>query len=120
MPDDAYQVRTVDRLIAVNNHGDDGAEATKQHEAIMDRLAELISEHGGVHKAKLVLTIDYAADHRGLDITIGIKSTLPGRPKIKERFFMSRDNRLTMQDPGRESLFPGVDMGRVRREAASE
>jgi hypothetical protein len=88
----AYEVRTVDRLIAVANHGDDGAEATKRHEQIMDRLAELLAEHGGRHKAKLVLTIDYVADERGLDVAIHSKATLPARPVLKERFFMTRDN----------------------------
>jgi hypothetical protein len=108
----AYQVRTVDRLIAVVNHGDDGAEATKQHEAILDRLAMLTAEHGGKHKAKLTLTIEYTADPRGLDVSITAKATIPGRPVMKERFFLTRDNRLTLQDPARDSLFPGVDLGR--------
>lgn len=117
---DAYQVRTIDRLLAVNNHGDDCAEATAQHGKILDRLAELIQEHGGKHKAKLVISIDYEADHKGLDITIASKATLPGRPKVKERFFLTRDNRLTLQDPARDSLFPGVNLGRSPRDAAAE
>jgi hypothetical protein len=108
----AYQVRTIDRLIAVNNHGDDCAEATAGHDKIMDRLAELIQEYGGKHKAKLIITIDYEADHKGLDITITSKAQLPGKPRVKERFFMTRDNRLTLQDPARDSLFPGVNLGR--------
>lgn len=117
---DAYQVRSIDRLIAVNNYGDDLTEANNQNQAILDRIAELAQEHDGIHKGKLALTIEYAGDRKGLDITITSKATLPGRPKRKERFFLTRDNHLTMQDPGRDSLFPGVNMGRASREASGE
>ncbi len=108
----AYEVRSIDRLILVANHGDDGAEATAQHQKIMDRLAELIHDYGGEHKATLTLTIAYVADPKGVDVSIATKAKLPGKPVNKERFFMSRDNRLTLQDPARDSLFPGADLGR--------
>jgi hypothetical protein len=46
-----------------------------------------------------------------------VSSKLPKRPVIKERFFMSPENVLTLQDPARDSLFPGADLGRSRRVA---
>ncbi|SRR6266568_3990178 len=107
-----YEIRTVDRLIAVINQGDDGAEATKLYEDIMVRLAQLIQDHGGKFKASLVMTIAFTADERGLDVQMSSKAKLPDRPVLKERYFMSRENVLTMQDPGRDSLFPGTDLGR--------
>lgn len=116
MTDHAYEVRTVDRLIAVLNHGDDGAEATRLHTDIMARLAQNIQEHGGKHKGSLTLTIEYVADAKGLDVSLTAKAKLPGRPVTKERFFMTPDNRLTLQDPARDSLFPGSDLGRARRD----
>lgn len=115
MADPAYEVRTVDRLIAVLNHGDDGAEATRLHNEIMARLAENVREHGGKHKGALTLTIEYVADAKGLDVALNAKAKLPGRPVVKERFFMTPDNRLTLQDPARDSLFPGSDLGRAKR-----
>ena len=110
----AYEVRTVDRLIAVVNSGDDGAEATRMYRDIMDRLASNIQDHGGKHKAKLVLTIDFVADAKGLDVSLISKATLPAKPVIKERYFMSEQNTLTLQDPARDTLFPGDDLGRRR------
>ena len=112
MDDAAYEVRTVDRLIAVLNQGDDGAEATRLYRDIMDRLANNVHEHGGKHKGQLILTIEFVADAKGLDVALTSKAKLPGKPVIKERFFMSAANVLTLQDPARESLFPGADLGR--------
>ncbi len=115
MGDPAYEVKSVDRLIAVLNTGDDGAEATRQYRNIMDTLASYIQEHGGKHKGELNLKIQFTADAKGLDVQMDVTSKLPKRPIIKERFFMSPENVLTLQDPGRESFFPGVDMGRRTR-----
>lgn len=110
----AYEVKTVDRLVAVLNSGDDGAEATRLYREIMDRLANNIREHGGKHKASLTITIEFVADAKGLDVALTSKAKLPGRPVIKERFFMSPANTLTLQDPARDSMFPGADLGRRR------
>lgn len=114
MADPAYEVQTVDRLIAVLNSGDEGAEATRQYREIMDRLANNIQEHGGSHKAELAIKIKFAADPKGLDVTIETTAKMPKRPVIKERFFMSEKNTLTLQDPAKDSLFEGADLGRRR------
>lgn len=120
MSDPAYEVKTVDRLVAVLNSGDDGAEATRQYRNIMDTLASYIQEHGGKHKGELTLKIAFTADAKGLDVQMDVSSKLPKRPVLKERFFMSPGNVMTLQDPARDSLFPGADLGRQRRAAASE
>ncbi len=114
MADPAYEVKTVDRLLAVLNSGDENAEATRLHRSIMDRLASNIQDHGGKHKGQLTLTVDYVADSKGLDVSITAKAKIPGKPVIKERFFMSDKNELTLQDPARDSMFAGSDLGRRR------
>jgi len=118
MGDPAYEVKTVDRLVAVLNTGDDGAEATRQYRNIMETLAGYIQEHGGKHKGELTLKLSFNADAKGLDVQMDVSYKLPKRPVIKERFFMSPNNTLTLQDPARDSMFPGADLG--RRRAISE
>ena len=108
----AYEIQTIDRLIAVNNHGDDGAEATRLYREIMGALATNVADYGGVHKAQLTLVIDFSADSKGLDVTLQVKAKMPAKPVIKERYFMSPDNVLTLQDPARDTMFPGADLGR--------
>jgi hypothetical protein len=117
MGDPAYEIRTVDRLVAVLNQGDDGSEATRHYRDIMARLAELQQEHGGKHKGQLTLTFDFAGDAKGVDVTLTVKSKIPGRPILKERYFLSETNVLTLQDPARETLFPGADLGRRKTDA---
>lgn len=118
----AYEVRTVDRLIAVNNHGDDGAEANRLYAQIMAELRRQIAEYGHPGqkiKASLSIAIDFTADHQGaIDVAITTKARLPAKPANKERFFLARDDILTLQDPARDSLFPGSDLGRARRAEA--
>ena len=114
MGEPAYEVRTIDRLLAVLNQGDDNAEATRQYRQIMDRLANNIHEYGGKFKAELTLTVSFEADAKGIDVSVSVKSKIPAIPKIKERFFQAGDgtNVLSLQDPARETLFAGVDLGR--------
>ena len=64
--------------------------------------------------AQLIIKVDFAADAKGLDVSIACESKLPKRPIIKERFFMSEKNTLTLQDPAKDSLFEGADLGRRR------
>lgn len=120
MGDPAYEVKTVDRLIAVINAGDDGEEATRLYRHAMETIANYIQEHGGKHKAVLTLKISMEGDPKGVDVSIDVACTLPKRPKQKERFFMTPENALTLQDPMRETMFPGIDAGRARRAAAAE
>jgi hypothetical protein len=118
----AWQVPTVDRLVAVINSGDDGAEATRQHHAILAAINENQREFGGKHKAKLLLEIGYEGDAKGVDISLKVTAKLPLRPVLRERYYLTRDNVLTLQDPARDTLFAGDDLGRARpkpNEAAS-
>jgi len=114
MDDRAYEIPTVDRLIAVINGGDDGADATRDYREIMDVLPNRVQQHGGKHKAKLVLTIEFTADAKGIDVALTSESKLPKRPQMKERYFVSERGTLTAKDPGKDTMFPGVDMGRKR------
>ncbi len=118
MADAAYEVQTVDRLIAVLNQGDEGAEATRLYRSIMDTLAAYVADHGGEHKAELKISVKFKADAKGVDVSISSDAKLPKKPITKERFFMSDKNTLTLKDPGHDSLFPGTDMGRAKRPAA--
>lgn len=119
MGDPAYEVRTVDRLVAVLNSGDDGAEATRLYRHAMDTIAEYVREHGGKHKAVVTLKIALEADPKGVDVSMEVAATLPKRPKQKERFFMTPENALTLQDPMRDTMFPGMDAGRRRAEGGA-
>lgn len=120
MPDPAYELKTVDRIVAVLNNGDENAEATRLHSEIMDRLANNIQEHGGKHKATLTLTIEYSADPKGIDVSLVCKAKVPAKPIQKERFFMSEKNTLTLQDPARDSMFAGSDLGRAPRRVGGD
>lgn len=113
----AYEISTTDRLIAVINGGDDNADATKDYHNIMETLQNRVGNHGGKHKAKLVLTIEFEADHKGIDVVLTTEAKLPKRPKTKERYFDSGKGTLTLKDPARGSLFEGTDLGRAKHSA---
>lgn len=114
MADPAYEIHTVDRLIAVINHGDDGADATRDYRSIIETITQRVADHGGKHKGKLVLTFEFNADEKGLDVSLSSEAKLPKRPVMKERFFASERGVLTAQDPARDTLFAGNDLGRAR------
>jgi hypothetical protein len=119
MDDRAYELQTVDRIIATLNGGDDGADATRDYRSIIETLGSHIQNYGGTHKAKLVLTIDFAADSKGVDVALTSKATLPKRPVLKDRLFMTeKGNALTAKDPAKGTFFEGADLG--RRRAAAE
>jgi len=121
MPGDpAYEIQTADRLLAVINGGDDAGEATRQYRMINTVLADFVEQHGGKHKAELVLKFSFTIDPRGTDVSLDITSKLPKRPVVKERLFVDRSRGvLTLQDPARDSLFPGSDLGRRRAEVSN-
>lgn len=112
--DQAYEIQTIDRLIACLNHGDEGAEATRLYREIMERGAQMQADHGGTHKAELTIKIKFSFDPKGVDVAIVPSAKIPPRPTTKERFFVSEKGTLTMQDPARDSMFPGADLGRRR------
>ena len=113
MTDGAYEVRTVDRLLAVLNHGDDAAEANRLYGQVVEALRRAGNEYGGKHRASLTLAIDFSIDaNGGIDVAITAKAKLPGKPPNRERFFLAPEDVLTLKDPARDSLFPGSDLGR--------
>lgn len=115
MADAAYEVRTIDRLIACLNHGDDASEANRLYRQIMEALRNNVNDYGGKHKAQLALTFDFQIDAKGaVDVALASKAKMPPKPVNRERFFIAPDDVLTLQDPMRDSLFPGIDAGRRR------
>jgi len=115
----AYEIQTVDRLIAVLNNGDDGADATRDYRTLVETLGSYVENYGGTHKGKLTLTISFAADAKGIDVAIESKATSPKRPVLKERFFATeKGDGLTARDPARGTLFEGDDLGRRRGQGA--
>lgn len=112
MADAAYEIQTVDRLVAVINQGDDGADATKDYRNLIDTLSSYVENHGGTHKGKLVLTVSFTADQKGIDVSLASEAKMPKRPVLKERYFLSDKGTLTAKDPGRGTMFEGADLGR--------
>lgn len=113
--DRAYEIQTIDRLIAVINNGDDGADATRDYRSLVETLGSYVQNYGGTHKGKLTLTFTFAADAKGIDVSMESKATQPKRPILKERFFATeKGNGLTAKDPARGTLFEGNDLGRRR------
>jgi hypothetical protein len=111
--DKAWEIRTPDRLIATINHGDDGAIATQEFNNLMELLATRVSRYHGKHKGQFSIVIDLAADENGVDVTMHTKIKEPPRPVIRERMFLTDEGRLTMQDPARDTMMPGTDLGRA-------
>lgn len=113
--DRAYEIRSVDRMLAVLNHGDDCEDATRDYRQLVAALKEHVERYGGNTKGKMILTFDFVADARGVDVAMNVTTKIPARPRIKDRYFISEcGETLTGKDPGKETLFPGADMGRKR------
>ena len=116
----AYEIRTVDRLLAVLNDGDENEHATRLYQQAMSHLDDYVQKYGGTHKAKLTVEIELVQDPKGVDVAITAKATLPAPPKTKQRFFSTAKGTVTAMDPGKDSLFPGTDMGRKGRFKTSD
>lgn len=116
--DRAYELQSIDRLVAVINNGDDGSDATKNYRALVSTLSDYVERYKGRHKGKLTLTIDFEATEKGVDLSLASAVKLPARPKNKDRYFVTAGgDRLTAQDPAKETLFPGANLGRQRPSA---
>lgn len=113
MSDPAYEIQTVDRLIATINQGDDCADATADYRRVMETLAKFVEDYGGKHKAQMVIKIGFVADNKGIDVEVETTTKVPKRPITKERFFLTDRNVLTLRDPARDTMFPNVDLGRA-------
>lgn len=112
--DKAFEIQTVDRLIAVVNNGDDGADATQEYRSLMQKLDTYTTNYGGKHKGKIVITINLAQDAKGVEVTVETKVTDPRRPKYAEHLFSTGNGTLTTKDPARGTMFEGADLGRRR------
>lgn len=109
----AYEIPTVDRLIATINGGDDGAEISKEYHALIEKLAD--PAYGDKRKGKMTISIDFAADAKGVDVLVTSKVSAPVRPKTKDRLFVSASgDSLTAKNPNNNTFFEGDDLGRRR------
>lgn len=113
----AYQVRHLARLIETHDDGDTAAELNRMMAEAVEAATAHAAEHGGVGKATLTVTVSLEADAKGVAVSIAGKSTLPRRPNLKDRFFVTADGHLTRRNPNRGTLFEGQDLGRTRRGA---
>ncbi|KAF0115163.1 MAG: hypothetical protein FD149_1675 [Rhodospirillaceae bacterium] len=114
----AYDLQSVDRIIAIINNGDDGDAAAQDYRALIATLNDRVNTYGGTHKGKLTITLDFEADAKGVDVAMTTTVKPPPRPKFVDRYFISdRGDVLTARDPARESMFPGADLGRKRTSA---
>lgn len=115
----AYEVRTVDRLLAALNDGDDCAAVSNELRALVAKLSEYQENHGGKHKGALTLKIGFTQDSRELDVEMDFAVKNPPRPKLKDRMFVTERGDLTRQDPGRGTMFEGLELGRRAKASSS-
>ncbi|MFN3075860.1 MAG: hypothetical protein ABT940_03065 [Alphaproteobacteria bacterium] len=112
----AYELPTVERLIAALSGGDGNFDATKDYQAVISAISEAVENHGGTAKGTLTLKFQFTADAKGVDVVLDSSARLPTRPKVKDRLFVSgKGTTLTAMDPARDTLFAGSDLGRMPR-----
>lgn len=112
-PDDrAYQMRSLPQILSRLNNGDDLDDLDKDLAHVLDRLSRHIENYGGTAKGKLSITLNFTQDHKGIDVSIESKMTVPNRPPVKDRFFLTDENVLTLRNPNKGTMFEGQDLGR--------
>lgn len=116
-PDDrAYQMRSLPQVLGRLNNGDDLDDVDKDMQHLLDRLSRHIENYGGTAKGSLTITLEFQQDHKGIDLAVTSKVTVPKRPKTKDRFFVTEDNVLTLRNPNKGTMFEGQDLGRAPRQ----
>lgn len=111
----AYEVGSVTQLLMVNNDGDDLAHANLEYRRIMTSINEHVEEFGGTAAGELTLKFKFKGDAKGVDVAIESAKKLPKHPSTEARYFVTRQgDGLTLQNPNRETMFPGADLGRRR------
>lgn len=108
----AYEVRTIDRLMAVLNDGDDCNAASTKLRQLIAELEEYQESHGGKHKGAMTLKFTFTRDAKGMDVQMDFTIRSPPRPVLKDRLFVTERGDLTRKDPGKGTMFEGYDMGR--------
>jgi membrane-associated protease RseP (regulator of RpoE activity) len=112
----AYEVQGIAHLLQANNDGDDGAKIDDDYRRMMRDLSAHLDEYGGAPKAKMTITIEVTVDNKGTDVSITSKATTPVRPKSKARYFVNdKGDGLTLMNPNKDTMFPGVNLGRRRQ-----
>lgn len=111
----SMQVHSLITLLQTNTDGDDLAHADECYRAVMSALTAHIEAYHGTAKGELTIKASFAADPKGIDVTIETSSKLPKPPKSKSRYFANdRGDGLTTRNPNRDTMFPGADLGRRR------
>lgn len=111
----AYEVASLAQLLTVNNDGDDLAHADVEYHRLMATINEHVSEFGGEAGGELTLKFKFKGDAKGVDVAIETTRKVPKHPANKARYFVApKGDTLTMQNPNRETMFPGADLGRFR------
>lgn len=109
MSDPAYLVRSVDKLLALH---DDGDELKRINEDLAAAMEEMAVRHGDNEKAKakLVITFDMETHNKGVSIAVSHELKMPKRPANKSEFFVTDDNQITTQNPRQREMFTGRNM----------
>lgn len=111
----AYEIPSLINLLQIHNDGDDLARADALYRGVVAATTEYLGEHGGTAAGEITVKIKITADAGGVDATIESDAKVPKPPKIKMRYFATdKGDGLTLRNPNRNSMFPGVDLGRRR------
>lgn len=113
MSNPAYELRSITRIIQTLNHGDDLRAIDARYHEIIGTLVDRVERFGGKHKGEITLKLTFNIDEGGIDVALSSTVKEPPRPTLRERFFATEDNVLTVQDPARGELFEGQDLGRA-------
>lgn len=113
MGNPAYELRSVTRVIQTLNHGDDLRAVDAFYQQLVGTLVDRVERFGGKHKGEISFKLMFVADEKGIDVALISGKKEPARPVLRERFFATEDNVLSVQDPARGELFEGHDLGRA-------
>lgn len=108
----AYEVRSLARLIGIVNDGDSLA-ADEDYHKLMARLSEHVERHGSATRGSITLKLDISADPKGVDVVLTHAFAIPKSPTAKTRFFVTdRGDDLTAKNPNQKTMFEDVNLGR--------
>lgn len=116
-PDErAYEIRRFVQVLERYNQGDDLERIDHDLQRAVAACTDHVANFGGTAKASLTVALTMTADAKGVEISVVPTLKLPGRPVVKDRFFISeRGDTLTLRNPNRGTMFEHVDLGRAPR-----
>ena len=115
LPNDAFQIRSIDRLIATLQGGDLAHDANSKLARLLEELAGAIANGAKSATGSLTIKLSFAADKSGVVKVSGdVNSKEPPPDKAEQPFWLTEDNRLSAVNPQQGRLFEGVEGGRSR------